>query len=136
MSLNIRKVNYENFQQMLEKKLLLVAGRDDMPELVDDTFKLLKEEKAHLFIGNGGGFILQPIVDDGIPSVNVFFAWGQTGRGTADCTSVVEMLARNIGATRLIAYSHRKGVYRLCRRHGFSKVGYNGQGRIKFVKDF
>ncbi|MGF1835123.1 hypothetical protein [Photobacterium sanguinicancri] len=135
MSLNIKKVNYENFQQMLEKKLLLVAGRDEIPDLVEDTFRLLRDGKAHLFLCPTGGAILEPVVDDDVASINVVFGWNTNGRGILDYINIYENLAHEIGATRIISFARREGVFRLWKRQGFYKVGYNEQGLIKFAKD-
>ncbi|KMV30337.1 hypothetical protein AB733_11670 [Photobacterium swingsii] len=135
MEIIFKKVNYDIYRSMLERKLMCVATRDDIPDLVEDTFRLLRDGKAHLFLCPTGGAILEPVIDNGIACINVVFGWNTNGRGILDYSGVYEKLARDIGATRIISFARREGVFRLWKRQGFYKVGYNEQGLIKFAKD-
>ncbi len=130
-----RKVNYQDHIHLLLRKMVPVAGRDDVPDLVDDVMELLGAGKAHLFISDSGGAVVQAVVEENTKCINIVFGWCSSGHGIGDYYHFFKLLAKQISATRITSYARKESVFRLWKRHGFYKVGYNDQGLIKFAKD-
>lgn len=132
--MTFKKVNHEDYAYLLIRKLVAVSGRDDLPELPGEIMAALDEGRAYLFIGDRCGAVLEPAVEDGHKVVYVSFGWSDSGHGIDDYIQVYETLAKSIGAEKIITLSRRLGVFRLWRKHGFQKVGYNEQGLIRIEK--
>ncbi|MDG2761628.1 hypothetical protein P7M25_09690 [Vibrio parahaemolyticus] len=132
--MKFKKVNHEDYIYLLIRRLVLVADRDNLPSLPSEIMTSLDNGSAHLFVGERCGAVIHPVVEDGRKCMYVSFGWSDTGSAIDDYSKAYEILARSIGAERIVTVSRRLGVLRLWRKHGFKKVGYNEQGLIKIEK--
>ncbi|MCE0495780.1 hypothetical protein [Vibrio salinus] len=101
----------------------------------DEVDMALLDDRAFLFLCDGGFIVLQPIVKDGSSWVNIMFAysWGTTA---LPCyMNDIFHLAGDIGAVGVELYTVVKKLERFLIRKGFSKD--SGNNRIQhWVKRF
>lgn len=128
------KVDHNNYIYMLVRKLVYVAGRDDLPDLPKEVISKLGSGDAHLFVGERCGAVLEVTHEDNEIVMYVVFGWSDNGHGISDYINAYYQLAKDVGAEKIVSLARRAGVYRLWRAHGFKKVGYNEQGLIRFEK--
>ncbi|MCQ9056194.1 hypothetical protein H2C82_14175 [Vibrio parahaemolyticus] len=128
------KANHNDYIYMLVRKLVYVASRDDLPDLPKEVISKLDRGKAHLFIGERCGAVLEVDHEDNEIVMYVVFGWSDNGHGISDYINAYYRLAKDVGAKRIVSLARKAGVYRLWRAHGFKKVGYNEQGLIRFEK--
>ncbi len=128
------KVDHNNYIYMLVRKLVYVAGRDDLPDLPKEVISKLDSGDAHLFVGERCGAVLEVTHEDNEIAMYVVFGWSDNGHGISDYINAYYQLAKDVGAEKIVSLARRAGVYRLWRAHGFKKVGYNEQGLIRFEK--
>ncbi|MGR5465372.1 hypothetical protein ACPV5G_20760 [Photobacterium damselae] len=76
----------------------------------DEIDKALSDGRAFLFIGADGFFVLEPLSRNGIVRVNVMFAFNWGANAIDRYQSIIERLAREIGARSIELYTVVKGL--------------------------
>ena len=111
------------------QKIAIQCGEPDLPERIHDA---CLNQQAFLFVRGDDGFVLKPVVVDGVVEVLVWAGWGSNG-APARHIDEVKRLARLIGARRIRFHTVRKGFLRVAPRIGFECSGADELGRMVFI---
>lgn len=98
----------------------------------DEIDKALSSDRAFLFIGEDGFFVLQPLSENGVVTVNVMFAFDWGGNAIERYQASIERLSREIGATGLKLYTVVKGLVPLLKQQHWQLT--NDDRIMRFIK--
>ncbi len=111
------------------QKIAIQCGEPDLPERIHDA---CLNQQAFLFVRGDDGFVLKPVVVDGVVEVLVWAGWGSNG-APARHIDEVKRLARLIGARRIRFHTVRKGFLRVAPMIGFTRSGTDEMERMVFI---
>lgn len=107
--MNILKVLWDSYRDKLLPIIQQIEQRNNHM-FADEIDKALSEDRAFLFIGDDGFFVLEPLSRNGIVRVNVMFAFNWGANAIDRYQSTIERLAREIGARSIELYTAVKGL--------------------------
>ena len=102
------------------------------PNLTQEIYEACLNKQAFLFVRDRAGFVLKPMLEDGIPYVLVWAAWSERHDGLQEYTELVKRLARQIGARWLRFHTVRKGFIRIANRYGWQRKADDADGFMVF----
>lgn len=105
------------------------------PGALMEAMAMCKARRAFLFDKPDGGFVLMPLVEDGVTGVLLWLAWSTARDGIAKYHGEVEQLTRQIGGQWIRFYSRRKGLSRVAVRLGWKIVGHCNDGCACYQKE-
>ncbi|WP_421261340.1 hypothetical protein [Aeromonas jandaei] len=88
------------------------------PNLIRDLHNAIRNRVAFLFVRGADGFVLKPVVEQGITGVLVWVGWGNGGAPERHLPEV-KRLARMVGARWLRFHSARKGWIKVAPKMGW-----------------
>jgi hypothetical protein len=103
-------------------------GDPNIPAQLQDA---IRNRVAFLFLRGGDGFVLRPVIEDGVGGVIVWIGWG-SGGAPARHLPEVKHLARMIGARWLRFHSARQGFLRTAPKMGFVRLPDDQDGLMVF----
>ncbi|WP_421221830.1 hypothetical protein [Aeromonas enteropelogenes] len=89
---------------------------------------------AFLFVRSADGFVLKPLVEEGVTGVLVWVGWGEEGAPKRHLPEV-KRLARLIGARWLRFHSSRRGWLRVAPKMGWVRQPDDTEGLLVFQLD-
>ena len=101
------------------------------PALPAELQDAIRKGMAFLFVRGADGFVLKPVVEQGITGVLVWVGWGDGGAPERHLPEV-KRLARLIGARWLRFHSARKGWLRVAPRMGWVRQPDDADGLYVF----
>lgn len=102
--------------------LIEQTERRNQHEFARQIDEALLKGSASLFLVDDGFFVLEPKIREGVLHVCVLFAFSFV-RGAADRQlPVIEMLAKEVGAQKLLFWTAVKKLHSVLIKHGFSCV--------------
>ncbi|TGZ32576.1 hypothetical protein EQ875_03857 [Photobacterium damselae subsp. damselae] len=118
--MNIKKENWLEFHEKLLPIIKQTEQRNNHM-FADEIDEALSEGRAFLFVGADGFFVLQPLSNDGVVTVNVMFAFNWESNAIHRYQSVIEQLSREIGARGLELTTAVKGLVPLLESEGWQQ---------------
>lgn len=94
-------------------------------KFADEIDKALSNDRAFLFVGEDGFFVLQPISSKGIVTVNVMFAFNWESNAIDRYQYIIEQLSREIGARGLQLTTAVTGLVPLLKAQGWQQTNTN-----------
>ncbi|HIF9182352.1 TPA: hypothetical protein ACX6QL_003456 [Photobacterium damselae] len=107
--LSAYKSLWGSYRQIL-LPIIKKTERRNNHEFADEIDKALSEDRAFLFIGDDGFFVLEPLFQDGETIVNVMFAFNWGNNAIARYQETIERLSLDIGAKGLELCTAVKGL--------------------------
>ena len=104
-----------------------IASDTGNPNLSAELQDAIRNRVAFLFVRGTDGFVLKPVVEQGITGVLVWVGWGDGGAPERHLPEV-KRLARLIGARWLRFHSARKGWLRVAPRMGWVRQSDDADG--------
>lgn len=101
------------------------------PHLISDLHNAIHTRVAFLFVRGTDGFVLKPVVENGVTGVLVWVGWGISG-APARHLPEAKHLARLIGARWLRFHSTRKGWLKIAPRLGWVRQPDDADGLYVF----
>ncbi|UMQ35776.1 hypothetical protein [Aeromonas hydrophila] len=101
------------------------------PTLSAELQDAIQNRVAFLFVRGTDGFVLKPVVEQGITGVLVWVGWGDGGAPERHLPEV-KRLARMIGARWLRFHSTRKGWLKVAPRMGWVRQPDDADGLFVF----
>lgn len=117
--MDIKRKDWAEYQEKLFPIIKQTERRNDHI-FADEIDKALSEDRAFLFIGDDGFFVLEPLSRNGIVRVNVMFAFNWGANAIDRYQSTIERLAREIGARSIELYTVVKGLIPLLESNNWS----------------
>ncbi|WP_421213458.1 hypothetical protein [Aeromonas dhakensis] len=111
--------------------LCRIAGDTGNPRLSAELQDAIRNRVAFLFVRGSDGFVLKPVVEQGITGVLVWVGWGDGGAPERHLPEV-KRLARLIGARWLRFHSTRKGWLKVAPRMGWVRQPDDADGLFVF----
>ena len=108
-----------------------IARDTGNPRLSAELQDAIRNRVAFLFVRGDDGFVLKPLVEDGITGVLVWVGWG-SGEAPERHLPEVKRLARMIGARWLRFHSARRGWLRVAPRMGWVRQPDDADGLFVF----
>ena len=109
-----------------------IARRCGEPNLQQQIYEASLKKQAFLFVRDQVGWVLKPVVGNGVPGVLVWAAWSEKKNGLLEHTEEVIALARKINAEFLRFHTVRKGFLRAGARYGWVFSGFDDDGMMIF----
>lgn len=103
----------------------------DDPEFSSKIANACRQKQAFLFVRGVDGFVLRPVVEQGVIGVMVWAGWGNDG-APARHLPEVKRLARMIGARWLRFHSIRRGWLRAAPKMGWVRLPDDEDGMLVF----
>ncbi|MCE7567530.1 hypothetical protein LZS85_15510 [Aliivibrio fischeri] len=126
------------FRRHVIRVINYIGNVDNIPDLKDEIVNALDNEDAFLFAkgdkDDDAFFVLQPLVVDDKPAVNVLFAYCPDNNALKTYFPVIEALSKEIGAVLLTGYTRHEKIFAICESLGFIRTGKTNQDLIKFYK--
>ncbi len=119
--MNIKKQNWQQYRDKL-LPIIQTTEKRNSHLFSDEIDKALSSDRAFLFVGEDGFFVLQPISRTGIVTVNVMFAFNWESNAIHRYQSTIERLSREIGARGLELTTAVKGLIPLLEAHGWQQT--------------
>lgn len=101
------------------------------PALSTELQDAIRNRVAFLFVRGADGFVLKPVVEQGITGVLVWVGWGNGGAPERHLPEV-KRLARLIGARWLRFHSARKGWLKVAPKIGWVRQPDDADGLYVF----
>lgn len=101
------------------------------PALPTELQDAIRDRVAFLFVRGADGFVLKPVVEQGITGVLVWVGWGTDGAPERHLPEV-KRLARLIGARWLRFHSARKGWLKVAPKIGWVRQPDDADGLYVF----
>ncbi|WP_235604124.1 hypothetical protein [Photobacterium kishitanii] len=98
----------------------------------DEIDEALSNDRAFLFVGEDGFFVLQPTSSKGIVTVNVMFAFNWESNAITRYQSIIEQLSREIDARELELYTVVKSLVPLLEQQHWQLT--NDDRVMRFIK--
>ena len=116
---DIRKQAWSKWREKLFPIIQQTEKRNNHM-FAEEINSALSNDEAFLFVGEDGFFVLQPVSNNGIPSVVVMFAfnWGENAVNRYQET--IEQLSREIGARSVQLYTVVKGLIPILEAQGYT----------------
>ncbi|WP_429151431.1 hypothetical protein [Aeromonas hydrophila] len=108
-----------------------IASDTRNPTLSAELKDAIRNRVAFLFVRGADGFVLKPVVEQGITGVLVWVGWGDGGAPERHLPEV-KRLARMIGARWLRFHSARKGWLKVAPRMGWVRQPDDADGLFVF----
>ncbi|MGV2922981.1 hypothetical protein [Aeromonas hydrophila] len=108
-----------------------IARDTSNPTLSAELHDAIQNRMAFLFVRGTDGFVLKPVVEQGITGVLVWVGWGDGGAPERHLPEV-KRLARLIGARWLRFHSARKGWLKVAPRMGWVRQPDDADGLFVF----
>ena len=112
--------------------LYQIAQQCGDPNLPREIYEACLKKQAFLFVRDQVGWVLKPVVGNGVPGVLVWAAWSEKKNGLLEHTEEVIALARKINAEFLRFHTVRKGFLRAGARYGWVFSGFDDDGMMIF----
>ena len=109
-----------------------IAQQCGEPDLPREIYEACLKKQAFLFVRDQVGWVLKPVVGNGVPGVLVWAAWSEKKNGLLEHTEEVIALARKINAEFLRFHTVRKGFLRAGARYGWVFSGFDDDGMMIF----
>lgn len=100
-------------------------------QLAEEIKEAIQNGMAFLFVRDNDGFVLKPVIENGVTGVIVWIGWG-SGNAPERHLPEVKKLARDIGARWLRFHSPRKGWLRVAPRLGWIRQPNDADGFFVF----
>lgn len=104
------------------------------PDLTSEVQDAIRNRVAFLFVRGVDGFVLKPLVEEGVTGVLVWVGWGEGGAPKRHLPEV-KRLARLIGARWLRFHSSRRGWLRVAPTMGWGRQPDDADGLLVFQLD-
>ncbi|HAU4927393.1 hypothetical protein ATO50_07410 [Aeromonas hydrophila] len=108
-----------------------IAMDTSNPTLSAELHDAIQNRMAFLFVRGTDGFVLKPVVEQGITGILVWVGWGDGGAPERHLPEV-KRLARLIGARWLRFHSARKGWLKVAPRMGWVRQPDDADGLFVF----
>lgn len=108
-----------------------IASDTGNPRLPVELQDAIHNGVAFLFVRGADGFVLKPVVEQGITGVLVWIGWGDGGAPERHLPEV-KRLARLIGARWLRFHSARKGWLKVAPKMGWDRQPDDADGLYVF----
>ncbi|MBM7455164.1 hypothetical protein HNR62_001024 [Oceanisphaera litoralis] len=104
----------------------------DHPGLMLEIQDACLNQQAFLFVRPDAGWVLKPLVENGVVGVLVWAAWSERRDGLSRYQPEIEQLTRQIGGRWLRFHTRRRGFLRMAPRLGWRRVADSADGSITF----
>ncbi|MGD6739676.1 hypothetical protein ACN08N_23490 [Photobacterium leiognathi subsp. mandapamensis] len=118
--MNIVKQKWQNYREKL-LPIIQATEKRNAHIFSNEVDKALSSGRAFLFVGEDGFFVLQPLSNNGIVTVNVMFAFNWESNAIHRYQSVIEQLSREIGARGLELTTAVRGLIPLLESQGWQQ---------------
>ncbi|PSU19625.1 hypothetical protein CTM97_20995 [Photobacterium phosphoreum] len=127
-------IKQETWSVYRDKLLLIIRSTEqrNYHQFSDEIDQALSSDRAFLFVGEDGFFVLQPLSENGVVTVNVMFAFNWGGNAIERYQNMIEQLSREIGATGLELYTVVKSLVPLLEQQHWQLT--NGDRIMRFIK--
>lgn len=129
--MDIQKVSWQNYRNSLFPTIKQVETRNNH-QFSDEIDQALSSDGAFLFVGEDGFFVLQPLSENSVVTVNVMFAFNWGGNAIERYQNMIEQFSREIGATGLELYTVVKSLVPLLEQQDWQLT--NGDRVMHFIK--
>ncbi|PSU69797.1 hypothetical protein C9J22_13030 [Photobacterium phosphoreum] len=128
------RINKQNWLKFREKLLPIIRETEQRNhhQFSDEIDQALSSDRAFLFVGEDGFFVLQPLSENSVVTVNVMFAFNWGGNAIERYQNRIEQLSREIGATGLELYTVVKSLVPLLEQQDWQLT--NGDRVMHFIK--
>ncbi|SMY34299.1 hypothetical protein [Photobacterium andalusiense] len=128
------RINKQNWLKFREKLLPIIRETEQRNhhQFSDEIDQALSSDGAFLFVGEDGFFVLQPLSENSVVTVNVMFAFNWGGNAIERYQNMIEQLSREIGATGLELYTVVKSLVPLLEQQDWQLT--NGDRVMHFIK--
>ena len=109
-----------------------IAEQCGDPNLPQEIYEACHNKQAFLFVRDRAGFVLKPLIEDGICGVLIWAAWSERQDGISTYTELIKFLARKIGARWLRFHTVRKGFIRIAPQYGWQRKADDADGFMTF----
>ncbi|OBU37926.1 hypothetical protein [Photobacterium phosphoreum] len=127
-------IKQETWSVYRDKLLLIIRSTEQRNhhQFSDEIDQALSSDRAFLFVGEDGFFVLQPLSENSVVTVNVMFAFNWGGNAIERYQNMIEQLSREIGATGLELYTVVKSLVPLLEQQDWQLT--NGDRVMHFIK--
>ena len=129
--MNIAKQNWQQYRDKL-LPIIQTTEKRNSHLFSDEIDKALSSGRAFLFVGEDGFFVLQPLSENSVMTVNVMFAFNWGGNAIERYQNMIEQLSREIDATELELYTVVKSLVPLLEQQDWQLT--NGDRVMHFTK--
>ncbi|MEC6796768.1 hypothetical protein C9J20_09050 [Photobacterium phosphoreum] len=129
--MNIAKQNWQQYRDKL-LPIIQTTEKRNSHLFSDEIDKALSSGRAFLFVGEDGFFVLQPLSENSVMTVNVMFAFNWGGNAIERYQNMIEQLSREIGATELELYTVVESLVPLLEQQDWQLT--NGDRVMHFTK--
>ncbi|MCD9520262.1 hypothetical protein [Photobacterium phosphoreum] len=129
--MNIAKQNWQQYRDKL-LPIIQTTEKRNSHLFSDEIDKALSFGRAFLFVGEDGFFVLQPLSENSVMTVNVMFAFNWGGNAIERYQNMIEQLSREIDATELELYTVVKSLVPLLEQQDWQLT--NGDRVMHFTK--
>lgn len=106
----------------------------DHPGLFNRIRNACQNEQAFLFVKPDAGWVLKPLVENGVVGVFIWAAWSERRDGLTHYQPEIEHLARQIGGRWLRFCTKRKGFLKAGPVLGWKRIADTHDGLMTFQK--
>ncbi|PSU67017.1 hypothetical protein C9J20_20410 [Photobacterium phosphoreum] len=127
-------IKQETWSVYRDKLLLIIRSTEQRNhhQFSGEIDQALSSDGAFLFVGEDGFFVLQPLSENSVVTVNVMFAFNWGGNAIERYQNMIEQLSREIGATGLELYTVVKSLVPLLEQQDWQLT--NGDRVMHFIK--
>ncbi|MCD9525533.1 hypothetical protein [Photobacterium carnosum] len=127
-------IKQETWSVYRDKLFLIIRSTEQRNhhQFSDEIDQALSSDRAFLFVGEDGFFVLQPLSENSVVTVNVMFAFNWGGNAIERYQNMIEQLSREIGATGLELYTVVKSLVPLLEQQDWQLT--NGDRVMHFIK--
>lgn len=129
--MNIAKQNWQQYRDKL-LPIIQTTEKRNSHLFSDEIDKALSSGRAFLFVSEDGFFVLQPLSENSVMTVNVMFAFNWGGNAIERYQNIIEQLSREIGATELELYTVVESLVPLLEQQDWQLT--NGDRVMHFTK--
>lgn len=129
--MNIAKQNWQQYRDKL-LPIIQTTEKRNSHLFSDEIDKALSSGRAFLFVGEDGFFVLQPLSENSVMTVNVMFAFNWGGNAIERYQNMIEQLSREIDATELELYTVVESLVPLLEQQDWQLT--NGDRVMHFTK--
>ena len=110
-------------------QLAAQCGEPDLPERI---YNACLNKQAFLFVRDGAGCVLKPVVEGGEVGVLIWVAWSSRQDGMALYTDFIKQRAQEINARWIRFHTVRRGFVMVASRYGWHRLADDALGRMVF----
>ena len=111
------------------QQIAIDCGEPDLPQKI---YNACLNKQAFLFVRDGAGCVLKPVVEGGEVGVLIWVAWSSRKDGMALYTDFIKQRAREIDARWIRFHTVRAGFIRVAPRFGWRRMADDSRGRMVF----